>query len=101
MEKCAISAFHGADPATHLPVPGTATLIVAGFMIHNCVSSAVRTAGDLGHTIVVAHDACATRALPGPDGVAVDAATLGRAALAGIADRFCRSAGVEEIVAAG
>ena len=100
VEKRAISAFHGTDLATHLPEPGAATLIVAGFMTHNCVSSTVRTAGDLGHTIVVAHDACATRALPGPDGVVVDAATLGRAALAGIADRFCRLASVEEIVTA-
>lgn len=101
VEKRAVSAFVGTDLADRLPAPGTATLIVAGFMTHNCVSSTVRTAGDLGHTIVVAHDACATRALPGPEGIVVAAEALQAAALAGLADRFARLASVEAIVAAG
>jgi nicotinamidase-related amidase len=91
----------GTDLATHLPVPGDATVIVAGLMTHNCVSSTVRVAGDLGHRLVVAHDACATRALPGPGGGVVDAETLNRAALAGLGDRFARLASVAEILAAG
>lgn len=100
VEKRAVSAFHGTDLADHLPAPGAATLIVAGFMTHNCVSSTVRVAGDLGHAIVVATDACATRALPGPGGTVVDAATLNAASLSGLADRFARLATVAEIVGA-
>lgn len=99
VEKRAVSAFLGTDLADHLPAPGAAPLIVAGFMTHNCVSSTVRTAGDLGHVVVVAGDACATRALPGPDGTVVDAATLNAASLTGLADRFARLARVDEIVA--
>ncbi|MDK9697631.1 MAG: isochorismatase family protein [Siculibacillus sp.] len=98
VEKRAISAFHGTNLAAHLPEPGTATLIVAGFMTHNCVSSTVRVAGDLGHTLVVAHDACATRSLPAPGGGVIDAATQHRAAIAGITDRFARAASVAEIL---
>lgn len=101
VEKGAVSAFHCTDLADHLPAPGAATLIVAGLMTHNCVSSTVRVAGDLGHTVVVAHDACATRPLPGPGGGVVDAETLNRAALAGLGDRFARLASVAEILAAG
>jgi nicotinamidase-related amidase len=101
VEKGAVSAFHRTDLAAHLPAPGEATLIVVGLMTHNCVSSTVRVAGDLGHTVVVAHDACATRALPGPGGGVVDAEILNRAALAGLGDRFARLASVAEILAAG
>lgn len=100
VEKRLVSAFQGTDLAEHLPAPGAATLIVAGFMTHNCVSSTVREAGDRGHTIVVATDACATRALPGPGGVVVSAAALGAAELAGLGDRFARLASVAEIVGA-
>lgn len=104
VEKRLVSAFQGTDLAEHLPEPepepGAATLIVAGFMTHNCVSSTVREAGDRGHTIVVATDACATRALPGPGGVVVSAAALGAAELAGLGDRFARLASVAEIVGA-
>lgn len=99
VEKRAVSAFLDTDLATRLPEPGAAPLIVAGFMTHNCVSSFVRDAGDGGHAITVAHDACATRPLPGPAGIVIDAADLHAASLAGLADRFARLASVAEILA--
>ncbi len=101
VEKRAISRPARRCAGARRPGAGPATLTVSGLMTHNRASPTVRPAGALGHAIVVAHDACATRALPGPDGVVVGAATLGRAALAGIADRFCRLASVAEIVGAG
>lgn len=67
---------------------GRKELIVAGFMTHMCVSSTVRAALDLGYRTTVVADAAATRDLPAPDGGVVDAATLHRAALVELADRF-------------
>lgn len=101
VEKRLVSAFAGTDLAARLPAPGTSTLIVAGFMTHNCVSSLARDAGDAGHTVVVACDAAATRALPGPNGTVIAAAALHAASLAGLGDRFARLADVAEILAAG
>lgn len=101
VEKRAGSAFHGTDLADRLPGPGAGTLIVAGFMTHNCVSSTARSAADAGHAVVIAADACATRDLPDRDGTVVAAADLGRAELAGLGDRAARIAAVAEIVAAG
>lgn len=61
-------------------------MIVAGFMTHNCVSSTVRAALDLGILPTVVADATATRDLPLSGGI-VSAADLQRAELAALADR--------------
>lgn len=61
-------------------------LIVAGFMTHNCVSSTVRAALDLGILPTVVADATATRDLPVPGGI-VTAVDLQRAELAALVDR--------------
>lgn len=71
-------------------------MIVAGFMTHNCVSSTVRAALDLGIQPTVAADATATRDLPYPGGV-VTAAALQRAELAGLADRHAVVVDVAEL----
>lgn len=65
------------------------TLIVMGFMTHNCVSSTVRAALDLGFTCSLIASACATRPLPDPlhPGQSLDAARINRVVLAGLADR--------------
>lgn len=57
-------------------------------MTHMCVSSTVRAALDLGYRSTVIASACATRDLPDGLGGVVDAATLHRAALAALGDRF-------------
>jgi nicotinamidase-related amidase len=65
------------------------TLIVGGFMTHNCISSTVRAALDLGYLSTVVASACGTRPLPDPldsDSV-MDAATLNHVVLTGLADR--------------
>ena len=101
VEKRAVSAYFGTDLADKLGAPGERPLIVAGFMTHNCVSSTVRDAGDRGHTVVVAHDACATRALPDALGGTVPADVLHTASIAALSDRFARPATVAEIIAVG
>ncbi|OJF93902.1 isochorismatase family protein [Pararhizobium antarcticum] len=66
--------------------PAGTDVIIAGFMTHNCVSSTVRAACDLGYAITIVADACATRDLPLPDGTIVAAAMLHRATIAALGD---------------
>ena len=68
--------------------PGPRNLVLAGFMTHMCVNSTARGAFNLGYSPTVVAAATATRALPGPDGSAVDAAALQTASLAAVADLF-------------
>jgi len=82
------NAFCGTDLDRHLKALGKKELIVVGFMTHMCVSSTVRAALDLGYRTTVVANAVATRDLPDGHGGVVDAATLHRIELAGLADRF-------------
>lgn len=65
------------------------TLIVGGFMTHNCISSTVRAALDLGYMATMVASACGTRPLPDPldDQAVIDAKSLNHLVLAGLADR--------------
>lgn len=67
---------------------GRDELVVVGFMTHNCVSSTVRGARDLGYRCTVVASACATRPLPDPTrpGAIISAEELHRASLAGLFD---------------
>lgn len=96
VEKPRPNAFSG-TPLAELLGAEPAKLIVLGFMTHNCVSSTVRAALDLGHGITVAGDACATRDLPLAGGV-VKAEELHRAELAALADRHACVVDVAGIV---
>lgn len=82
------NAFVGTDLAEILSGRNIRRLVVAGFMTHMCVSSTVRAALDLGFASAVVASACATRALPGPDGEVIEAVDVHRAELAALADRF-------------
>ena len=80
------NAFAGTDLQARARDTGRSELIVAGFMTHNCVSSTVRAALDLGWRSTVVAAATATRALPDGRGGVVPAETLQRAELAGLSD---------------
>jgi nicotinamidase-related amidase len=86
VEKPRPNAFSGTSLAELIEPPGP--VIVIGFMTHMCVSASVRAALDLGYSVSVAADACATRPLPKPGGGVVSAETLHDAELAALADRF-------------
>jgi nicotinamidase-related amidase len=82
-------AFSGTALAAELRTAGIDTLILGGIMTHLAVDTSARDAAVAGFAVIVASDACATRALPGPEGgPAIDAATVHRVALAALADRF-------------
>lgn len=87
VEKPRPNSFSGTGLQAVIGAEGT-SLVLAGFMTHMCVSSTARAALDLGYPVTVVSDACATRDLPVPHGSVMDAATLHRAELAALADRF-------------
>lgn len=82
------SAFTGTDLLEGLRARGIETLLIAGYMTHNCVDSTAREAFHLGYRVAVVADASATRDLPGRDGKTIPAALVHAAVLAGLGDRI-------------
>jgi nicotinamidase-related amidase len=82
------SAFTGTGLLDELQTRGVETLIIAGYMTHNCVDSTAREAFHRGYRVGVVADASATRDLPGPDGQTIPAATVHAGVLAGLGDRI-------------
>lgn len=89
IQKGMPSSFNGTELKEFLAGRGIKTLVVCGLMTHMCVSTTARDAVHLGLRVIVAGDACATRALPGfIGGEGMDHRTLHRAALIALSDRF-------------
>ncbi len=82
------SAFPGTGLADVLQAQGIETLLIAGYMTHNCVDSTAREAFHRGYRVGMVSDACASRDLPGPDGSTIPAALVNAAVLAGLGDRI-------------
>lgn len=82
------SAFTGTGLAEVLQAGGIETLLIAGYMTHNCVDSTAREAFHRGYRVGVVADASTTRDLPGPAGQDIPAATVHAAVLAGLGDRI-------------
>jgi nicotinamidase-related amidase len=98
--KSAAGAFSNTALHRLLTERGVEVLVVAGLMTHLAVDTTARDGTVLGYRVMIASDATATRALPGPrgDGV-IEPATVQRVALAALADRFADLATSDEIVA--
>jgi nicotinamidase-related amidase/phenylpyruvate tautomerase PptA (4-oxalocrotonate tautomerase family) len=92
------SAFHDTSLLQELKQRDIHTVVLAGCMTHNCVDSTARHALHLGFQVLIAGDACATRALPAADGTAIPAAVVQRTTLAGLADRHATVMPVNEVV---
>ncbi|BDT87074.1 isochorismatase family protein [Nocardia cyriacigeorgica] len=85
------NAFHATELEQTLGDSGVepgADLVLAGFMTHMCVGHTAQGAFNLGYRPTVVAETTATRALTGPDGGVVSAATLQTAALTTITDLF-------------
>lgn len=87
VEKTRVSAFAGTGLEDLLRQTDRKKLVIVGFMTHNCVSSTVRAARDLGYAPTVVAAATATRDLPDGKGGIVSAAMLQTSSLAALADR--------------
>lgn len=92
------NSFRDTSLLQHLRDNRITRLVVAGMMTHMCVDSTVRAAGDLGFECVLAHDACATRALSF-GGTTVPAATVHAAFLAALNGLFAKVQAVDEVCA--
>lgn len=82
------NAFAGTELDSLLQACGRKQLVIAGFATHMCISATTRAALDHGYAVTVVAAACATRDLPDPLGGIVPAASVHRATLAALADRF-------------
>ena len=77
------SAFRETALLDHLRMEKIPRLAIAGMMTHMCIDTTTRAAADLGFSCLLAHDACATRALSFK-GVQVPAENVQAAYLAGL-----------------
>lgn len=94
------SAFAETNLETMLRANSIDTLVVAGFMTHMCVTSAVCDAYYRGFRVVVAADACADRNIRAHDGNGIiPYLAIHRTALATLADRFADVMDTEDVLA--
>jgi nicotinamidase-related amidase len=82
----------------HLREHRVSQLVIAGMMTHMCIDTTTRAAADLGFQCVLAHDACATRALSF-GGATVSAENVQTAFLAALGGLFAKVLSVEEVCA--
>ena len=78
------SAFIGTDLQARLDAAG----VSAGSSTDHCVSTTTRMAANLGYTVRLVSDGCATFARTGYDGTCFDADTIHRTALASLHGEF-------------
>ncbi len=90
VEKTLANAFAGTDLQNILERTGRRYLLVIGFMTHNCVSSTVRAAKELGYACTVVAPATATRDLPDGRGGTLAAATIQVSCLVGLSDTMAK-----------
>lgn len=92
------NSFRETPLLDHLKQLGVKRLAIAGMMTHMCVDATTRAAFDFGFECLVAHDACATRALSFGD-VTVPADHVHRAFLAALDKTYARVLSSAEIAA--
>lgn len=90
IEKTLANAFAQTDLHQVLAATGRTRLIVIGFMTHNCVSSTVRAAKELGYACTVVAPATATRDLPDGHGGTLAAATVRVSCLVSLSDTMAK-----------
>lgn len=81
-----------------LRTDGARRLVVCGMMTHMCVDATVRAAADLGFEVLLAQDACATRALV-HGGVTVPPEHVHLAFLAALGAAYAKVGSTDEILA--
>jgi nicotinamidase-related amidase len=90
------NAFRDTPLLDRLRDNGIPRLVIAGMMTHLCIDTTVRAAADLGFACLLAHDACATKALVF-SGVTVPAGQVHAAFCAALAGSFATVRSVREI----
>jgi nicotinamidase-related amidase len=90
-------SFTGTGLEALLRERGIQRLLVAGFMTQMCVDTTTRQAAHLGLQVTVLADACAAKAVTGPDGVAIDAEQVHRTHLGSLQGFLAEIATVDRI----
>jgi nicotinamidase-related amidase len=98
IEKRVNSCFIGTPLEAELRRCGYGTLVVVGLTTNHCVSTTVRTAGNLGFATWVVSDATATFDRVGPDGVRYRAELIHAIALSDLHDEFATVIDTKSIV---
>jgi nicotinamidase-related amidase len=86
-EKKFASAFFETGLADELAKADSKSLILAGYMTHNCVAGTAFDALTRGFNVTIVADACASRDLPDGHGGIVAGAEIHRGVIAGLSDR--------------
>jgi nicotinamidase-related amidase len=92
------NSFRETTLLEHLHSNRITRLVIAGMMTHMCVDTTTRAAADLGFECLLAHDACATRALSF-NGVQVAAESVQVAYLAALNGLFAKVLSTDELCA--
>ncbi|NTW35872.1 MAG: cysteine hydrolase [Syntrophobacteraceae bacterium] len=92
------NSFRETPLLDHLRRQEITRLVIAGMMTHMCIDTTTRAAADFGFQCLLAHDACATRALSF-GGTEVSAENVQTAFLAALNGFFARVLSVEEVLA--
>jgi nicotinamidase-related amidase len=98
LQKNFPNSFRETPLLEHLRRHEVTRLVIAGMMTQMCIDTSTRAAADLGFQCLLAHDACATKALSF-GGSTVSAENVQTAFLAALNGLFARVLSVEEICA--
>jgi nicotinamidase-related amidase len=90
------NSFRETPLLEHLRKNQITQLVIAGMMTQMCVDSSTRAAADLGFQCVLAHDACATKAMTF-GGKTIPAESVQTAFLASLNGLFAKVQSVEEV----
>ena len=93
-----VNSFRETDLQAILDEQGIKHLVVVGSMSHMCIDGITRAAADLGYTVTVIHDACATRDLEF-NGVSVPAAHVHAAFMSALGFAYASVVSAEEFLA--
>lgn len=97
-QKSFPNSFRETPLLEHLRQHGITQLVIAGMMTQMCIDTTTRAAADLGFQCLLAHDACATKALSFGDAT-VSAKDVQTAFLAALNGLFARVLSVDELCA--
>jgi len=94
-----VNAFRETNLRALLEQHSITELVVVGSMSHMCIDGVVRAAADLGYSVTVIHDACATRDLEF-NGTTVPAAQVHAAFMSSLGFAYASVVSAEEYLSA-